>query len=115
MKVRAAITRANALRPNTLSEEQKYAWLYELDGKLSEDMELEEVPENPFPADAELLMPYPCDNIYELYLVAMIDFYNQESALYQNDMGMFNAALSEAKAWWIRHNRPTLNHHWRTI
>lgn len=112
MKIKTAISRADTLRPNTLDEEQKYAWLIELDGKLSESMGVD-IPENPFPEDGDLLMPAPCDNIYELYLVAMIDYYNQETGLYANDMEMFNAALNEAKAWWIRHNRPEYAGNWR--
>jgi len=114
MKAKTAIARADGLRMNAIKEEQKYAWLYELDGKLAETLDTLP-PVNPFPEDGELLMPAPCDNIYELYLVAMIDYYNQEITLYANDMQMFNAALEEAKAWWRRRNRPPKNGNWRTM
>lgn len=114
MNARKAITRADNLRMNALGEEQKYAWLYELDGKLAETLGVD-IPENPFPDDGELLMPAPCDNIYELYLVAMIDYFNQETTLYANDMIIFNNALDEAKAWWIRNHRPTENRQWRVM
>jgi len=114
MNARKAITRADGLRMNAIGDEQKYAWLYELDGKLAETIGAE-LPVNPFPNDGELLMPEPCDNIYELYLVAMIDYYNQETTLYANDMIVFNNALDEAKAWWRRNNRPAKNGNWRIM
>lgn len=56
--------------------------------------------------DAALLTPAPYDGIYPMYLVAMIDYYNQESALYQNDMVLFNEAMAAARAWWRRNHRP---------
>ena len=36
MRLFKAIERANALRPNTVEDAQKAAWLYELEGKLAE-------------------------------------------------------------------------------
>lgn len=114
MNVRKAISRANDQRMNVISDEQKYAWIYELDAKLADEFGVD-IKENPFPEDAELLVPYPYDNIYELYLVAMIDYYNQESNLYANDMEMFNASLSEARAGWIRSHRPEKNENWRVM
>jgi hypothetical protein len=36
MKVSEAISQANGLRDNTLSDEQKAAWLFNLDGEVSE-------------------------------------------------------------------------------
>lgn len=105
MTISEAIKRADTLRPNVLPEEQKAAWIYELEGKLAELFEAR-VPTNQWPEDAELSMPPPCDNVYELYLCAMICFASQETAQYANDMAVFNAAMSEARAWWRRHNRP---------
>ena len=106
------IQRANVLRPNALPDEQKAAWVFELEGKVAEVMGTD-VPVNTFPEDAKLLMCAPYDNIYELYLAAMIDYYNQDGALYENDMVMFNAAFDEARAWWRRNNRPASRGNWR--
>lgn len=105
MTAKKAIAQADALRMNTITEEQKYAWLYELEGRVAEVIGIE-IPENPFPEDGELLMPAPYENIYVYYLIAMIDFYNQETGLYMNDMQMFNALFGEACAWWRRNNAP---------
>ncbi len=114
MKVKDAIKKADDLRMNTVSEEQKYAWIYELEGKLSDSMRTP-VPENPYPEDAELQMPFPYDNIYAFYLAAMIDYYNSEIYLYANDMSMFNAAYNDAVSWWIRNNRPAYSGNWRIM
>ena len=114
MKAMEAITRANALRPNVIPESQMAGWLAELDGKLAELLRVEPK-ESPYPEDWELLMPFPVDNIYELYLCARIDNAQQETEDYENDMVIFNAALDEAKAWWIRHNPPRRTRGWITI
>lgn len=106
MTAKKAIELADELRPNSISEKQKFDWLYELDGKLAEFMG-KELPTNPYPEDGTLLMEYPYDNIYELYLIAMYDIYNQDSDLYQVDMAMFNNALDEAKSAWIRKHNPS--------
>lgn len=104
MKTREAIARADALRPNAVVEEQKANWLYELDGRVAVFMGTP-LPEQKWPDDAEHLMPWPYDNIYVLYLCAQIDNANLETALYENDITMFNAAWDDATAWWRRTHR----------
>ena len=115
MRVKEAIKQANSLRDNLLPDEQKAAWLFNLDGEIAEMMEID-APVNTWPEDdAELLMPAPHDDIYTFYLVAMIDYYNQESTLYANDMNIFNQAMKGARAWWRRNNRPTSAGDWRVM
>lgn len=101
MKVKEAIKKADFLRPNAIDEELKAEWLVKFDGEMAEMMAVD-VPELNWPEDQELLMPYPKDDIYPLYLMARIDLANEETALYQNDMIVANQAISEAKAWWYR-------------
>lgn len=114
MYIKEAIDKADELRPNTLSEKQKYEWLCELDAKVCETTgDLIQHPE--FPENFELSMPFPADNIYPLYAVAMIDYYNQETGLYANDMQLFNAAWEEALAWWRRRNKPDYQGNWRIM
>jgi len=114
VKLKEAIKRADALRPNVIPEEQKAAWIYELEGKLAE-MRGQKPPAKTWPDDCDLAMPHPCDNVYELYLCAMICFANQETAQYANDMVVFNAAMSEARAWWRRNNLPRQTGNWRVM
>ena len=106
MKLKQAIAQADSLRPNLIPDETKAAWVYGLEGEIAEMMRVEP-PENVWPVSddaAPLLMPYPHDGIYTLYLCAMIDNANEESALYANDMTVANAAITQAKAWWWRQN-----------
>lgn len=106
--VTSAIRQADELRPNVLSDEHKAVWLHQLDSTLSEYMQAE-APENTWPADRELLMPAPYDNIYELYLAVMIDFAQQDFKLYSVDQTVYEAALAEARAWWRRGHIPKVN------
>lgn len=112
--LRNTIVQANSFRPNTIPEEEKAKWLYELDHSLLEMMERKEY-ENRWPEDQELLMPKPYDHIYRLYLISMIDFYMQDLNLYANDKELFNQAMKEAKAWWRRNHRPAENKYWQGL
>lgn len=114
MNTRKAIARADELRPNAVSEEMKASWIYELDGKVAE-LQGVPVPESKWPEDFDHLMPSPYDNIYELYLCAQIDNANMETALYENDMAMFNAAWDEARAWWRRTHRQPESSGWMVM
>ena len=115
MTVREAIAAADLLRPNTLFDEMKARFVYELDCDIAELQDVEQ-PSFVWPKeDAELLMPAPHDNIYPLYLAAKIDYYNQESALYANDMAIYNNAYEEARRWWRRHNKPASAGNWRVM
>ncbi len=114
MKISEAITKADKLRDNALDSDTKAAWLRTLDGQIAENIGFSSDGESPvwplemvWPIeDAELLMPFPHDDVYTLYLVAMIDYYNGESDLYANDMAVFNTAMADARAWWQRTHRP---------
>ena len=115
MTINNAIAKANKLRPNTFTDEQKYNWLMVLEAQAAEMME-KETPKNTFSdMNIELLMPYPYDNIYPLYLAAIIDYYNQETALYQNDSVIFEEAKRDAFAWYRRNNMPKSSSGWKVM
>lgn len=114
MRMAEAIAKADELRMNSLSDEQKSKWLFELDCAVAEMMGSDE-PVWDFPCDSEreLLMPERYEDVYVKYLVAMIDYYNGESELYSNDISIYNQAMKEAGAWLIRRNRPASAGSWR--
>lgn len=114
MRMKEAIRRADGLRMNALGDEQKAAWISDLDGQLAEMFGIE-APENTWPEDQELLMPHPYEEIYQLYLICKIDYYNQEMDLYANDIAFYNEALAEARAWFRRHHRPKSTSNWRVM
>ena len=115
MTVTEAMAKADELRPNTLTEEQKARFLYELYCDIA-DLQGVDQPAFIWPKeDATLLMEAPHDNIYPLYLAAQIDYYNQESAMYANDMAIFNNAYNDARSWWRRNNVPQNKGNWKVM
>jgi len=118
MRVKEAIKRADALRPNAISEERKADWLYELEGRLAQvrhapPLAVVPPPARVWPADSALAMPPPYDGVYERYLCAMIDLANQETALYANDMAVFESTYADAVAWWRRTHSPAPAGNWK--
>ena len=106
MKLTEAIIKADELRPNIIGEEIKVNWVFELESEIAEMMRVS-LPINKWPnEEQELLMPFPKDNIYVLYLCAHIDNAQEDTELYANDITIANTAISEAKAWWWRNNKP---------
>ena len=112
MTINDAIAKAGELRLNAISEEQKYAWVYELECSVCEMMG-KEPPKKEFPKDIELSMPEAHEDVYVKYLAAKIDYYNGETALYANDLAIYNEAMDAARAWYIRNNRPASSGGWR--
>ena len=106
-----AIARANELRLNVLSDEQKYTWVYELECRVCEMMG-KDIPKKNFPENIELSLPEAHSDVYVKHLVAKIDYYNGEMGLYANDMEVFNQAMDDACSWWIRHNKPARARRW---
>lgn len=112
MTLNQAIQRADELRPNSLERELKVGWVRELEGQVAEFMNL---PFEGAEEDAPLLMQAPFDNIYYLYVAAMIDIAQQDSDLYYNDSVLFNASFNRAKSSYIRRNLPADNGNWRVL
>ncbi len=104
MTLKQAIVEADKLRPNAVPDALKAAWIFELEADLAEMMEVDE-PKNTWPeSDSVLLMPDGHNSMYYLYLMAMIDNANEETALYANDMAVAQNAIDEARAWWWKNH-----------
>lgn len=114
MKLFEAIKKADLLRENMIPEEIKAEWIYSLECEFAEVMG-EPFSGNSFPMEKELLMPFPYDEAYYLYLAAMIDNANQDVELYENDKTLANAAVARAKAWYRREHRPDFRGNWRVL
>ena len=109
MTINKAILRAMNIHPDAFADEQKSAWISELDGKIAlETMHLSKFEEYEFPQDAEkeLLVKSPYDNIYELYIIAMGDFHSGETASYASSASMFMRAYEEFRKNYIRTHMP---------
>jgi len=60
----------------------------------------------PEDGDKPLLVEAPYDNLYDLYVMAQVDFYNREADNYNNSALAFNTALDEYKKDYHRSHAP---------
>lgn len=107
--VNKVIEYVDRVKPNAYGEEEKYRWLSELDGMVRRVvMQEPEVSPYRYPddGDTELLVPYPFNEVYPLYMMAMIDLHNKEYAAYNNSVMTFNTKLDEYKKAYIREHLP---------
>lgn len=95
----------DGVKPNVYTDEDKYRWINTLEGMLSAEVYGDKEPlhhEIPADADKPLRVGHPYEEIYALYVMAMIDFHNREYGNYNNTMTMFQARLEQLKAFVIR-------------
>lgn len=104
----------------TLLEGQQYdtrmlvGWLNEIEAQAFEQVidlaEENEVCYAPYSEaddmERELLIPDRFRDVYLNYIRAKIDYMNQETERYNNDVTMFEASWKEYAAWHIRHHIP---------
>ena len=111
------IEQVDRLKPNAYTDEDKYRWINQLEGLVSAQVFEKDAPEYSLPDDADipLLVGHPFDDIYELYVSAMIDYYNREYNNYNNAVLMFKERLDQFKAWYIQHNTNSSGRHFRNV
>ena len=110
MTIAEAIEKADVIRPNALTHDLKLMWVQKVNSQMAEFMG-EDIPwpitEDEYDEDAgatELIVPDPYDELYIWYLCAMIDIAQEDTALFGNDMQLYNAANSEFRRWHRRGN-----------
>lgn len=64
------------------------------------------VKEWPEDGDKDLLVPAPYDRLYDLYIMAQVDFLNRESDNYNNSALAYNTALDEWQKQYHRRHMP---------
>ena len=103
------IVDVDAVKPNVYTDEDKYRWLAGLEGLLSaevfQDPEIR-CPAVPEDADRPLRVEPPYDEVYRLYLMAMIDFHNREYGNYNNSITLFNTAYLAYEKYYNRTHKP---------
>ena len=108
--INEVIERVDKIKLNSYEDSSKAAWLMELDGKLHAEGFGEEgrTPPREYPEDGDelLLVDAPYDNLYDLYLYAMIDFNNREIQNYNNSMELYGTALDEYRKHFHRTRLP---------
>ena len=98
MTVADAIQRADSLRPNPFSKQEKFQWLSELDGKIAREvLKKEDFSPYAYSDDGgrKLLADAPYTDIYLFYLCAMIDFFSRDYGEYNNSMLLFNSLFEQ--------------------
>lgn len=98
MTVTEAIQRADSLRPNPFTEQEKFQWLSELDGKIAREiLKKEDFSPYAYSDDGtrELLADNAYTDIYLFYLCAMIDFFSRDYGEYNNSMLLFNSVFEQ--------------------
>ena len=110
MKIREVITNVDDLKPNAYSEEDKKRWLKEIETKIYKEIVMthEDACEmTDFTNEnSNLIAQTPYDTLYITYVCAKIDFYNNETARYNNQMMMFNQEYFEFGNWYNRNHMP---------
>ena len=121
MTLLTALDMANKVRPNAAHDDIKIKLLFQqLEGNVAEMAGLDPPGEAyeydaADPDDVELLMPFPYDDIYLWFLCAQIDLMNEETALYEDDMAMFNFSWQRAQAWFRRNKKTLRKNNWRVM
>ena len=115
MTIIEAINKIDSFKPNSYTQDDKIAWLSELDGIIKAEIidtheGSEDVTFNGYEVDMALdtsmLVPAPYDDIYLKWLEAKIDYLNGELAKYNNSMTMYNSAYSVFERYYNRTHMP---------
>lgn len=115
MTILEAISRVDAVKPNSYSQAEKIAWLSRIDATIkNEIIDTHEGAENitfdgydlDTDTNTELLVPAPYDEVYIRYLEMQIDYANNEYGKYNNSMVMYNAAYAAYEKYYNRNHMP---------
>jgi hypothetical protein len=115
MTIAEAISKVDALKPNTYSVEDKVAWLSTLDARVKKQViNAHEYHDTVFfygydskaDMETELLVPAPYDEMYLRWLEAQIDYHNSEDDRYNNAIMLFNNAYDGYKKFYTRTHMP---------
>ena len=99
MTIIEAINRIDSLKPNTYTKEEKIRWLSTIEGMIKRNViDHHEGAENVVfdgynedtPVDTVLIVQEPYDELYVLWLEAMIDYTNGEFTKYNNVIIRYN-------------------------
>lgn len=102
--IEEVITRVNELKPNAFTDRQKTEWINKVETAVQTeimDLEPDELTVYDYSRDhdTELIVKLPYRDIYDFFLMAMIDYMAGDIQSYANSMMMYNAAFdSRAKS-----------------
>ena len=102
------------LRGRQYGEDIMMGWLNEIEGQVIEEIVNRAQGYNvtfkplsyDLDAEKELTIPTLFQDVYIHYMLSKIDYHNQETERYNNDVVMYNSAYDAYAAWFRRENRP---------
>lgn len=113
MTIAEVITELDQVRPNQYSIPQKVKWLSEVEGTIIDEVfnqaegnNIEFTKYVESDAEKELMIPERFSDIYLSYLLAKIDFHDEETENYNNDVLMYQATYEQFAAWYRRQHLP---------
>lgn len=114
MTVGELIERMITLRGGQYDEGTMTGWLNEIEGQIVDDVvnraEGYDITftqlDYKLNAETELTVPDRFQDVYINYLLSKLDFHNQETERYNNDVVMFNSSLESYSAWFRRNHMP---------
>ena len=110
--INEVLERVQRTKPSNMDDRDKARILLELDRRIFEEITREDEPDHtppgnwPEDGDWELIVPAPYDNLYDLYLTAMLEYWMREYDGYNNTVGLFTEAYDEFRSRWRRDHRP---------
>lgn len=112
MTIRQAIERADKLIRNEYNNEEKINWLSAVDTLLQRELVMRheggaerDTKYTTEDMDKELIAQSPYDEMYVLYIMVKIYFFNGEIELYNNAADEYNNVLHEYRKWYVRNHR----------
>ena len=115
MTIKEAITRLDALKFNTYTDEDKVEWLSRLDSAVKLQIidshgGADNVPFDGYDTDTPdntvLLVPAPYDEVYLRWMEAQIDYHNGEYDKFNNSIIMYNTAFDAYQKHYTRTHKP---------
>lgn len=114
MTVGELIERIIILRGRQYDEDIMVGWLNEIEGQVVDDVvnraEGYDMVFRPLSyaqdTERQLTIPDRFQDVYINYMLSKIDYHNQETERYNNDVVMYNSAYDAYAAWFRREHRP---------
>ncbi|MBQ4061349.1 MAG: hypothetical protein IJD14_00650 [Christensenellaceae bacterium] len=91
MTIQECISKFNYLKPHGYDDETLCRWLKDLEERLHKDIYSRYEEEED--TSKELSVPEAYSDLYIYYLQARVDYFNGETARYNNSMNMYNTTL----------------------
>ena len=104
MTIETCMSLLDAMMPSGVSPAVKLRFLGEIEGKVRVELHGESPDgdcdfDESTPVGTVLAVPHPYDQMYLLYVMAMLDYVGGDTARYENGAAMFNAVYQSYGKW----------------